>query len=149
MDDATWGIFQENWQDGFGADADHLKTTADIDACMAVGFTFYTIDPGAYVDNRAEACSLDDLNELVEKLPVGMQPKATGLLNKTLTIENLKLWYLTKRLYTKQSQNMDLPSGMSIPCTVIWLILPMDVRLKWKFRWMKLSSPPRMRNMPT
>ena len=31
MDDATWGIFQEGWREGVGADADHLKTTADID----------------------------------------------------------------------------------------------------------------------
>ncbi|MCB0196014.1 MAG: hypothetical protein KDJ65_28950, partial [Anaerolineae bacterium] len=27
MDDAMWGVFQEGWRDGFGADADHLKTT--------------------------------------------------------------------------------------------------------------------------
>ncbi len=27
MDDATWGVFQEGWQGGMGADADHLKTT--------------------------------------------------------------------------------------------------------------------------
>ena len=34
IDDAVWGIFQESWQDGFGADADHLKTEADIDTCL-------------------------------------------------------------------------------------------------------------------
>ena len=27
MDDAMWGVFEEGWQAGFGADADHLKTT--------------------------------------------------------------------------------------------------------------------------
>src|SRR5450432_3723829 len=27
MDDAVWGVFVEGWQDGFGADADHRKTT--------------------------------------------------------------------------------------------------------------------------
>src|SRR5262249_47123167 len=42
MDDASWGVLAEGWQDGFGADADHLKTTADIDACMRAGFTFFT-----------------------------------------------------------------------------------------------------------
>ncbi|MCB0176561.1 MAG: hypothetical protein KDJ97_39040, partial [Anaerolineae bacterium] len=26
MDDAMWGVFQEGWRGGFGADADHLKT---------------------------------------------------------------------------------------------------------------------------
>ncbi len=31
MTDATWGAFQGGWRGTVGADADHLKTTADID----------------------------------------------------------------------------------------------------------------------
>jgi hypothetical protein len=54
MDDATWGIFQEGWRAGVGADADHLKTIADIDLCAAAGYTFFTIDPGAHVDPAAD-----------------------------------------------------------------------------------------------
>jgi hypothetical protein len=46
MDDATWGVFAEGWRDGFGADADNLKTPADVDACVAAGYTFFTFDPG-------------------------------------------------------------------------------------------------------
>jgi hypothetical protein len=69
MDDATWGVFQAGWRAGFGADADHLKTTADIDLCAAAGYTFYTIDPGAYVDNSANAASLNELEEKVDALP--------------------------------------------------------------------------------
>jgi hypothetical protein len=46
MDDATWGIFSEGWQSPHGADADHLKTPADMDACLQHGYTFFTIDPG-------------------------------------------------------------------------------------------------------
>jgi hypothetical protein len=69
LDDATWGVFGEGWQNGFGADADHLKTTADIDACLAAGFTFYTIDPGEHVDNNAETADAAKLNELCEHLP--------------------------------------------------------------------------------
>jgi len=41
LDDAMWGVFAEGWQRGFGADADHLKTAADIDSCLAAGYTFY------------------------------------------------------------------------------------------------------------
>lgn len=91
MDDATWGAFQENWQGGFGADADHLKTTDDIDACLEAGYTFFTIDPGDHVDNRAETASLSELHELVEGLPAEMQIKANGLLRKTLQIEHIKV----------------------------------------------------------
>ncbi|HEY7924755.1 MAG TPA: tagaturonate epimerase family protein, partial [Vicinamibacteria bacterium] len=43
MDDATWGMFAEGWQGGTGADADHLKTTDDIDATLPVGFSMFTI----------------------------------------------------------------------------------------------------------
>lgn len=54
MDDATWGLFQEGWRAGVGADADHLKTAADIDRCAAAGYTFFTIDPGEHVDSAAD-----------------------------------------------------------------------------------------------
>jgi hypothetical protein len=65
LDDATWGIFQEGWREGFGADADHLKTVDDVDRCVAAGFTFYTVDPGDFVDNAADS---DDLATLEAKL---------------------------------------------------------------------------------
>jgi hypothetical protein len=31
VDDAMWGVFQEGWDAGYGADADHLKTIEDVD----------------------------------------------------------------------------------------------------------------------
>ncbi|MGD8880404.1 MAG: tagaturonate epimerase family protein [Desulfobacterales bacterium] len=69
LDDAMWGVFQEGWRDGFGADADHLKTTADIDTFVAADYTFYTIDPGDHVDNSAETSSYEILRQKVEVLP--------------------------------------------------------------------------------
>jgi hypothetical protein len=71
MDDALWGVFQEGWRDGFGADADHLKNTADIDSCAAAGFTFYTIDPSEHVDNEANTAPFDVLKTKIEALPWG------------------------------------------------------------------------------
>ena len=93
MDDATWGIFQEGWQKGVGADADHLKSPADIDVCLAAGFSFYTIDPGEHVDNRAETADLNLLRELAEKLPAEVEPGASGLLDKDFDIEGLLLHF--------------------------------------------------------
>jgi tagaturonate epimerase len=69
MDDALWGVFQEGWRGGFGADADHLKTTADVDVCAAAGYTFYTIDPGEYVDNAADTATVEVLSQKAEALP--------------------------------------------------------------------------------
>jgi hypothetical protein len=69
IDDALWGVFQEGWRSGYGADADHLKNTDDIDACAAAGFTFYTIDPGEHVDNEANTASIAELKAKVDALP--------------------------------------------------------------------------------
>ena len=52
MDAATWGVFQEGWRDGFGSDADHLQKIENIDYTFAAGFTMFTIDPGAHVNNH-------------------------------------------------------------------------------------------------
>jgi tagaturonate epimerase len=52
--DAAWGAFEEGWREGFGADADHLKTTADIDRCLAAGYTFFTFDPGDLVTEGSD-----------------------------------------------------------------------------------------------
>ena len=69
MDDALWGIVEEGWREGFGADADHLKNTDDIDVCVAAGYTFYTIDPGAHVDNEANTAPVEVLRQKVTTLP--------------------------------------------------------------------------------
>ena len=54
MDDALGGMRRAGWSGITGADADHLKTPADVDATAEVGFTFFTIDPSAHVDPRAD-----------------------------------------------------------------------------------------------
>jgi len=69
MDDATWGVFQEGWREPWGADADHLKTTGDVDLCVAAGYTFYTVDPGDHVDNTAHTVPLDALRDEFQALP--------------------------------------------------------------------------------
>jgi hypothetical protein len=45
VDAATFGALAAGWRDGFGADADHLKSIADIDAGIDAGCTMFTADP--------------------------------------------------------------------------------------------------------
>jgi tagaturonate epimerase len=54
MDDALAGMAAAGWTGRTGADADHLKTTEDVDVTAAVGFSFFTIDPSAFVDAHAD-----------------------------------------------------------------------------------------------
>jgi hypothetical protein len=91
MDDATWAIFAEGWREGVGADADHLKTFEDIDDCLPAGFSFYTIDPGAHVDNRAAQADAGELRELAQALPEDMRPEASGLQGRSFSIEGLSI----------------------------------------------------------
>lgn len=91
IDAALWGVLQEGWQSGFGADADHLKTVEDIDLCLKAGFTFFTIDPGLHVDDRAETADLAQLRNLADLLPADVTPAASGLAGKVFDIEGKKI----------------------------------------------------------
>ena len=69
LDDAMWGVFQEGWREPWGADADHIKEAADLPPFVAAGYTFFTIDPSDYVDNDAQADSLENLRQKASQLP--------------------------------------------------------------------------------
>lgn len=69
IDDVTWGLFQAGWRTPWGADADHVKETADLNAFVAAGYTFFTIDPSDHVDNAASTDSLDTLRAKTADLP--------------------------------------------------------------------------------
>lgn len=68
MDAAVWGVFQEGYKGGFGSDADHLKTTEDIDLMINAGFTMFTFDPGEFVINEADTISISELEEKAKTL---------------------------------------------------------------------------------
>src|ERR1035437_4378546 len=53
LDAATFGALAAGWRDGFGADADHLKSIADIDAGIDAGCTMFTADPIELVPDLA------------------------------------------------------------------------------------------------
>lgn len=54
MTDATWGAFRAGWRGPVGADADHLKTPAEVDETAEAGFSFFTLDPSDHVDQQAD-----------------------------------------------------------------------------------------------
>jgi hypothetical protein len=72
MADALDGMHSAGWTSSTGADADHLKTTADIDVTFAAGYCFFTLDPSDVVDVRAdddsEAALRDKYAALVDKV---------------------------------------------------------------------------------
>lgn len=96
LDDALWAVFQEGWQKGFGADADHLKNCRDMDLFAAAGYTFFTIDPGEHVDNSAQRASEEVLERKVKELPWSdLETTAVdliyGLTHKPVQLEDLNI----------------------------------------------------------
>ncbi|MCP5061219.1 MAG: hypothetical protein GY936_01990 [Ignavibacteriae bacterium] len=68
MDAAVWAVLQEGFTNGFGADADHLKTEDDIDRMVKAGFTMFTFDPSDHVVNEADSMSIESLKKYVKHL---------------------------------------------------------------------------------
>jgi hypothetical protein len=68
IDAATWGVLQEGYREGFGADADHLQEPRDIDVMAAAGFRLFTIDPGRHVVNEADRLGAPALRQRFETL---------------------------------------------------------------------------------
>jgi len=69
MDAATWAVLEEGWTDIWGADADHLKTPADVELMADAGFTMFTIDPGDHVVDAADDMAAAELEEAAAALP--------------------------------------------------------------------------------
>jgi hypothetical protein len=72
IDGAMWGVLVSGRREAWGADADHLKTTEDVDRCAEAGFVMYTIDPGDHVDDAATDEPPDTLGRKLAEKPDGL-----------------------------------------------------------------------------
>ncbi|MEJ7653681.1 MAG: tagaturonate epimerase family protein [Chloroflexia bacterium] len=83
LDDAMWGVFAEGWREPWGADADHLKTTDDVDACARERYTFFTFDPGEHVAAVSENSRTPALRAPFDALPWDrLEDEAASLLRR-------------------------------------------------------------------
>jgi tagaturonate epimerase len=68
MNDAKRAVDTAKWDLPWGGDADHLKTLDDIPPFVEAGYTFFTVDPGEYVDNSADTDSIAMLERKVASI---------------------------------------------------------------------------------
>ncbi len=68
VDEAMWVLFADGWRHPWGADADHLKSPQDIAPFIDAGYSFFTVDPGEYVDNAADHDTLEILQQKADAL---------------------------------------------------------------------------------
>jgi hypothetical protein len=71
LEDARGAVEALGWELPWGADADHLKSVNDLPPFVEAGYTFYTVDPGAQVDNAADTDSLRRLQEKARGAELG------------------------------------------------------------------------------
>ena len=65
LDVATFYTFRDGYKDGYGADGDHLKTEADIEYALSLGFTMLTLDCSEHIKNGVENMSDEEVDKLV------------------------------------------------------------------------------------
>jgi len=51
--DAAWAVFQENYQGGYGADGDHLKSIWEVKSALDAGVSMITLDLSEKIDLEA------------------------------------------------------------------------------------------------
>ncbi len=65
IDDARRAVEAADWDGSWGADADHLKSLDDLQPFVDAGYTFYTVDPGSYIDQAADTDSVEVLKSKI------------------------------------------------------------------------------------
>lgn len=68
MASAQGALTRIGFDGAWGADADHLKTLADVENTSEAGFCFFTIDPSDHVEDRADGMKGRELAERIEAL---------------------------------------------------------------------------------
>ena len=79
-----------------GADADHLKTLADVEATAEAGFVFFTIDPSDYVDARADDYSPAELAERYQSVRDEV-PWVASYIGQTVPLADGRVHTLTEQ----------------------------------------------------
>ena len=86
---ASWSVFEEGYQDGWGADGDHVKNLYEIDYAVKAGATMITLDLTEQTRTDFLSYSDDDLEKEYDKLPLVLREKfEKEYLNQTFELGN-------------------------------------------------------------
>ncbi len=85
MTDALGAARGLGYSGPIGADADHLKTTEDIEATVLAGFTFFTLDPSGLVDPKADTYDQATLRAKFAAVEAEL-PWLAGYLGRSVTL---------------------------------------------------------------
>ena len=84
---AAFGVFQEGYKGGYGADGDHLKTKEEIAYALRSGCSMITLDCSEQIDTLAASLSEEEARNAFAQLPDQVRTHyAETYLNKELPI---------------------------------------------------------------
>ncbi|MFW5985526.1 MAG: tagaturonate epimerase family protein [Halanaerobiaceae bacterium] len=81
LDAASWSVFQQGYEQGFGADGDHLKSREEVEMALDIGFTMITLDGSEHIDNSIIDLSEEEVKSQYRKL-VADKPEIKDLEQK-------------------------------------------------------------------
>jgi hypothetical protein len=76
--DASFAVFQEGYEDGFGADADHMKTLDAIDGALGESMPMITLDLTEVLRPEAADWTTEDLERAWAELDEGLRERLDG-----------------------------------------------------------------------
>jgi len=71
LDASTWAVFQEGYEQPWGADGDHLKSEDWVRKALQIGFTRITADVSDYISREFAVCGDAELTKAYEQLEAG------------------------------------------------------------------------------
>ena len=87
LDDVTWSVFQENFQSGYGADADGLRTSAEVQGALAGGSTMITLSLADHIAKDLGQQPIEQVLNHFQNLPVDVRKAYVNrYLDKTFTL---------------------------------------------------------------
>lgn len=114
--DAAWGTFQEDYQKGFAADGDHLKSLEDIQNALAAGASMITLDCSEHINYSALTLEGKELNNAYTRR-IGIQKESleSKFLSSANEVGGFSLTYSPEewqRVYLTYADMLDFVSGI-------------------------------------
>ena len=98
LDASTWAVFQEGYEEPWGADGDHLKTEDWVEKSLALGFTMLTADVSDYIHGEYASKEDSEVSTEYNKIDSSVREKLESTyLNYRLKLENGKEVHLDKK----------------------------------------------------
>jgi len=86
---AAWGVFQEGYTKGYGADGDHLKTRQEISYALRCGYTRITLDCSDHIKNSVLSFSPEEIERQYQALSADVRSHYEAkYLNKAIPLDD-------------------------------------------------------------